>query len=134
VPVLVRRLPWVALLITVLTAAVLLFGPLWDDARGENPLDRPSGVAWELVLRLSLPTLMVAGALLVALALPRSLVLAAAGVLVFGVALMASPSPWGWWFLPALVLTATAVGLAFWQQRQEPATTRQPSVRPARRR
>ena len=133
-PVLVRSLPWAALLLTVLTAAVLLLGPLWDDARGENPLDRPSGVAWELVLRLSLPTLMVAGALLVALALPRSVGLAAAGLLVFGVALGAAPAPLVWWFLPALVLTAVAVGLAFWQQRQEPASTREPTVRTGRRR
>lgn len=133
-PVLVRRLPWVALTLALVTAAVLLFGPLWDDARDENPLDRPSGVAWDSVLQLSLPTLMVAGALLVALALPRSLGLAVVGVLIFGGALVAAPAPLPIWFLPALVVTAAAVLLAFWQQRDdEPRSRRSRAGRPARR-
>lgn len=132
-PALVRRLPWVALLLTVLTAAVLLFGPLWDDARDENPLDRPSGVAWEQVLQLSLPTVMVAGALLVALALPRSVVLAGGGVLVFAAALVAAPAPVPVWFLPALVVTVAAVALAFWQQRHEASTPREPTAAAGRR-
>lgn len=118
-PALARRLPWLALLLTVVTAAVLLFGPLWDDARDENPLDRPDGVAWEQVLQLALPTVMVAGALLVALALPRSLALAVVGVLVFGGAVLAAPAPLPLSFLPALVLSAAAVALAFWQHREE---------------
>lgn len=111
-PALVRRLPWVAVLLTVVTAAVLLLGPLWDDARDENPLDRPDGVAWDQVLQLALPTVMVAGALLVALALPRRLGLAVVGALVFGGAVVVAPAPLPLSFLPALVLTVAAVGLA----------------------
>lgn len=125
-PVLARRLPWVALLLSVVTAAILLFGPLWDDARDENPLDRPSGVAWDLVLQLALPTLMVAGALLVALALPRRPALAVAGVLLFTGALVAAPWPLPLWFLPALLVTAAAVALAL--------RPRSRQVSPARRR
>lgn len=133
-PVLVRRLPWVALLLTVVTAAILLFGPLWDDPRDENPLDRPSGVAWDLVLPLGLPTLMVAGALLVALALPRSLSLAAAGLLVFGGAVLVAPWPLPVWFLPALVTTAAAVVLTFWQRHaQSPPPRRTAAGRATRR-
>lgn len=133
-PVLVRRLSWVALTLTLLTAAALLFGPLWDDARDENPLDRPSGVAWDLVLQLSLPTLMVAGALLVSLALPRSPGLAVVGVLLFGGALVVAPAPLPIWFLPALVVTAAAVLLAFWQRHDdEPRPQRWAAGRTARR-
>lgn len=123
-----------ALALTVLTATLLLFGPLWDDPRGENPLERPRGVAWEQVLQLSLPTVMVAGALLVALALPHSVALAGAGVLVFTVALVVAPAPLPVWFLPALVVTAAAVALAFWQQRQEAPAPREPGVVAGRRR
>lgn len=132
-PVLLRRLPWAALALTVLTAAFLLFGPLWDDARDENPLDRPSGVAWEQVLQLSLPTVMVAGALLVALALPRRVGLAATGLVVFAAALVAAPAPLPVWFLPALVVTVAAAAVAFWQQRQESSAARQPGGTPDRR-
>ncbi|WP_131104846.1 hypothetical protein [Ornithinimicrobium sufpigmenti] len=132
-PVLLRRLPWVALALTVLTAAVLLFGPLWDDARDENPLDRPGGVAWEQVLQLSLPTVMVAGGLLVALALPRRVGLAAAGLVVFAVAFVAAPAPLPVWFLPALVLTVAAVAVAFWLRRQESSAAREPAVAAGRR-
>lgn len=123
-PVLLRRLPWVALLLTVLTAAVLLLGPLWDDPRGENPLDRPEGVDWDLVLGLGLPTVMVAGALLVALALPQRPLVATGGVLVFGAALLLAPASLRWWFVPALVVTAAAVGLAVRQLRTAPTTRR----------
>lgn len=108
---LVRRLPWVAVLVTLATAVLVLFGPLWDDARGENPLDRPSGVDWEALLRLGLPTVMVAAALLVALALPRRPVVAGLGVLIFGYAVVQAPAPLPLWFLPALVLTVVAFGL-----------------------
>lgn len=133
-PALVRRLPWAALLLTLLTAAVLLLGPLWDDARDENPLDRPSGVAWEQVLQLSLPTLMVAGALLVALALPHSMGPALAGLLVLAVAVAAAPAPLTLWFLPALATTAAAVALALRQRQQQAAAPSEPGVATRRRR
>lgn len=116
-PAVVHRLPWAALLLAVLTAAVLLFGPLWDDARGENPLDRPSGVAWDLLLRLALPTLVVLGVLVVALALPGSLLLAGLAVLFLGATLLLFPAPLSLWFLPALAVTAAAVASAFWDRR-----------------
>ena len=43
----------------VLLCAVVLFGPLWDTAAGENPLLRPPGPDYEAIVRLGLPTLAV---------------------------------------------------------------------------
>lgn len=105
------RLPWIAVLVTLGTAAVLLLGPLWDDARDENPLLRPSGPDWEAILRLGLPTLIVAASVVVALALPRRLLLGAAALLVALVAVVQAPGMLTVWFLPALVLTAVAWAL-----------------------
>ena len=110
------RLPWLAVLATLATAVVLLFGPLWDDAAGENPLLRPPGPDWEAILRLGLPTVMVLGSLVAALALPRRRLVAGLGVLLFGYAVLWAPQPFAvrepgsldvlLWFAPALALTA----------------------------
>lgn len=119
--VLPRRLPWVAVLATLATAVLLLFGPLWDDAAGENPLQRPPGPDWDVLLRLGLPTVVVAASLVVALALPRNLLVAVLGLLLFGYAVLWAPAPLAarepgsldvlLWFLPALALTAAGLGL-----------------------
>ncbi|WP_151523374.1 hypothetical protein [Serinicoccus kebangsaanensis] len=55
-----RRLAISLLVIVVAVSAVLLFGPLWDSAEGENPLTRPPEPDYGAVLRLALPTLLVA--------------------------------------------------------------------------
>lgn len=106
------RLPWVAVLVTLATAAVLLFGPLWDDARDENPLLRPPGPDWDAILTLGLPTVMVAAALGVALALPRHVLAGALGLVVLGYAVVRAPGTMTAWFLPALGITAVAWALA----------------------
>ena len=46
----------------LLASAFLLLGPWWDTAAGENPLTRPPGPDYAAVLRLSLPTLVLAAA------------------------------------------------------------------------
>lgn len=56
---------------TLAAAAVVLFGPLWDSAVGENPLERESGIDLWVVVGLGLPTVVVLGTLCVALALGR---------------------------------------------------------------
>lgn len=105
------RLPWIAVLVTLGTAAALLLGPLWDDARDENPLLRPSGPDWEAILRLGLPTIIVAASVLVALALPRHLLLGAAALVFLVYAVVQAPGVLTLWFLPALVLTGVAWAL-----------------------
>lgn len=108
-----------AVALTLLTAGVLLLGPLWDDPRGENPLERPSGVDWDAVLMLGLPTLMVAASLVVALALPRHRLVAGLAALAFGYAVLRAPDLLTVWFLPALVLTAAGFGLGVWDARAQ---------------
>lgn len=104
------RLPWVAVLVTLATAVVLLFGPLWTTSVGENPLDRPSFAkdpqSVEKVLRLALPTVMVLASCAVALAGRARPGLAVAALLLFGYAVWQAPAPLPLWFAPALLLTA----------------------------
>ena len=59
------------MLLTLATSVVLLLGPLWTTAEGENPLERPPGVDYDAVLRLGLPTIAVAVAVLLAFAVGR---------------------------------------------------------------
>lgn len=40
--------------------AALLFGPLWDTAAGDNPLLRPPGPDYGVIIRLGMPTLALA--------------------------------------------------------------------------
>lgn len=40
--------------------AGLLFGPLWDTAAGDNPLLRPPGPDYGVIVRLGMPTLALA--------------------------------------------------------------------------
>jgi hypothetical protein len=65
------RLPWIVVLLTLATSVVLLLGPLWTTAEGENPLERPPGVDYDAVLRLGLPTIAVAVAVVLAFAVGR---------------------------------------------------------------
>ncbi|WP_298886132.1 hypothetical protein [uncultured Serinicoccus sp.] len=55
-----RRRPLLLLAGVLLVSAVLLFGPWWETAAGDNPLTRPPGPDYATVLRLSLPTLVLA--------------------------------------------------------------------------
>ncbi|SOC54423.1 hypothetical protein [Ornithinimicrobium cerasi] len=100
------RLPWLAVLLTLATAVVLLLGPLWSTAEGENPLERPSGVDLDAVLLLGLPTVVVLASLAVALAGRRRLVIGALALLVLGYAVLRAPAPLPVWFLPSLLATA----------------------------
>lgn len=100
------RLPWVAVLVTLATAGVLLLGPLWTTAAGENPLERAPGVDYGAVLRLGLPTVMVLASAAVALAGARRWWLGGLALLVFGYAVLRAPDPLPAWFVPSLVLTA----------------------------
>ena len=83
-------LPWVAVLATVVTAGLLLLGPLWDTAEGENPLTRPDPALAD-VLRLALPTVLVALTVAVAMLLPRRRAAAGVVLLVLAVALTMVP-------------------------------------------
>lgn len=100
-----ERLAWIGALVTLATAAVLLFGPLWDSALGENPLDRPPDPDITAVLRLALPTVIVMAALAVALCAGRWRVAGAVALLLMGYAVWAAPAPLPLWFLPGLLLT-----------------------------
>jgi hypothetical protein len=104
------RLPWLAVLLTLATAVVLLFGPLWTTAEGENPLERPSGVDWDAVLRLGMPTVVVLASLGVALAGRRHRLIGGVALLVLGYAVLRAPSPLPVWFVPSLL--ATTAGYA----------------------
>lgn len=106
------RLPWIAALVSLGTAAILLFGPLWDDARDENPLLRAAGPDWEAILRLGLPTVIVAASMVLALALPRRILVGGLALLVLGYAVVRAPGTLSLWFVPALLLSAVAWGLA----------------------
>lgn len=104
------RLPWVAVLLTLATAVVLMLGPLWSSAEGENPLERPPGVDVDAVLLLGLPTVVVLASLAVALAGRERRVVGALALLVLGYAVLRAPAPLPVWFLPSLL--ATAAGYA----------------------
>lgn len=104
------RVPWLAALLTLATAVVLLFGPLWTTAEGENPLERPSGVDWEALLRLGMPTVVVLASLAVALAGRRRRLLGGVALLVLGYAVLRAPAPLPVWFVPGLL--ATTAGYA----------------------
>lgn len=106
------RVPWIAVLVALGTAAALLLGPLWDDARGENPLLRPPGPDWDAILRLGLPTVIVAACLVLALALPRHPLLAAGALLVLGYAVVRAPGAVSLWFVPTLLLAGAGWVLA----------------------
>lgn len=106
------RVPWLAVLVTLTTAALLLLGPLWDDARGENPLLRAPGPDWAAILRLGLPTVMVAASLVVALTLPERPLVAAVALLAFGFVVVQAPGTLSLWFLPALLLAVAGWVLA----------------------
>lgn len=129
------RLPWIAVLLTLATATVLLFGRLWDDAQGENPLARPTGPDWSAILALGLPTVMVAASTVVALALPRRMLLAGLAIALFGYAVLWAPGPFLerepgsldllLWFVPALALTVAGFVLALharWRHRRRGGT------------
>lgn len=100
-----ERLPWLAVLVALATAVVLLFGPLWSTAEGENPLERASGVDYGAVLRLGLPTVIVLASLGVALAGRPHRWFGALALLVLGYAVVVAPSPVGLSFAPAALLT-----------------------------
>ncbi|MGC5584772.1 hypothetical protein [Ornithinimicrobium sp. W1665] len=104
-------LPWTAVLVTVGTAGVLLLGPLWDTAEGENPLTRPDPAVAD-VLRLAVPTLVVALTVAVALLLPRRRVLAGVVLVALLALVLTAPTPLPLWFAPALVLTAAGYVVA----------------------
>ena len=104
-------LPWAAVLVTLATAGLLLLGPLWDTAEGENPLTRPDPALAD-VLRLALPTVLVALAVAVAMLLPRRRAAAGVVLLVLAVAVLLAPSPLPLWFAPALLLTAVGYAVS----------------------
>ncbi|WP_298749343.1 hypothetical protein [uncultured Serinicoccus sp.] len=66
-----RRRPLLLLAGMLLASALLLFGPWWETASGDNPLTRPPGPDYAVVLRLSLPTLVLAAAVLALLVTSR---------------------------------------------------------------
>lgn len=121
--VIVRRLPWIGVLLTLATAAVLLFGPLWDDARGENPMTRDTSPERniELALPLALPALLVALAVLAAVALPTRRVLAvlAAGVAVW--VAVTAPAPVMPVMLPGIAVVALGAVLGSLRSGARPA-------------
>lgn len=123
------KLPWIAVLVTLAAAVVLLFGPLWTTSVGENPLDRRGGVDYGLVLRLGLPTVMVLASLGAAIAGRRHRVIGAAALLVFGYAVWSAPLPLPGWFVPGLVLSVLGYGWLCWgaQASGRPMRTRQTS-------
>ena len=101
-----ERLAWIGALVTFVTAAVLLFGPLWDSAVGENPLDRDPDPDITAVLRLALPTVIVMASVAVALCAGRWRVAGAVALLLMGYAVWEAPEPLPLWFLPGLLVTA----------------------------
>ena len=118
------RLPWMAVLVALVTAAALLLGPLWDDARGENPLLRPPGPDWEAILRLGLPTVIVAACLALALMLPRRPLVGVGALVVLGYAVVQAPGVMTLWFVPTLLLAGAGWLVALLDRgrgRREPA-------------
>lgn len=104
-------LPWIAVLATVVTAGVLLLGPLWDSAEGENPMTRPDPELAD-VLRLALPTVVVALTVVVAMLLPRRRVAAGVALATLVVVVLLAPPPLPPWFAPALLLTAAGYAVS----------------------
>ncbi|HSP59748.1 MAG TPA: hypothetical protein VLO09_01685 [Ornithinimicrobium sp.] len=104
-------LPWTAVLGAVATAGLLLLGPLWDTAEGENPLTRPDPALAD-VLRLALPTVVVGLTVAVAMLLPRRRVAAGGVLLVLGAVVVLAPAPLPLWFAPALLLTAVGYAVS----------------------
>lgn len=100
------RLAWIGALITLGTAAVLLFGPLWDSAVGENPLDRDPDPDLTAILSLALPTVIVLGTVAVALCVGRWRIAGAVALVVTAVAVWQAPEPLPLWFAPGVLLTA----------------------------
>ena len=101
-----ERLAWAGVLVTLVTAALLLFGPLWDSAVGENPLERDPDPDVTAVLRLALPTVVTMSSLAVALCAGRWRVAGAVALLVMGFAVWRTPEPLPLWFLPGLLVSA----------------------------
>ena len=101
-----ERLAWVGALVTLVASAVLLFGPLWDSAVGENPLARDSGPDYTAVLRLALPTVITLASLAVALCAGSWRVIGGVALVVMGVAVWFVPGSLSLWFVPGLVVTA----------------------------
>ncbi|KUG54377.1 hypothetical protein AVL62_03945 [Serinicoccus chungangensis] len=66
-----RRRPLLLLSGVLLVSAVLLLGPWWETAAGDNPLTRPPGPDYAVVLRLSLPTLVLAATVVALLVTSR---------------------------------------------------------------
>ena len=106
-----ERLAWVGVLVTLVTSAVLLFGPLWDSAVGENPLARDPGPDYTAVLRLALPTVITLASLAVALCAGRWRVVGGVALVVMGVAVWFAPGSLSQWFVPGLVVTAIGYAL-----------------------
>ncbi len=109
---LLDRLAWVGALVTLAAAVVLLFGPLWTTAVGENPLERDPGIDVGAVLRLALPTVVVLAAFAVALCSGRWRVAGLVSLLVMGYAVWQAPAPLPVWFVPGLVLTAVGCAVS----------------------
>lgn len=113
-----ERLAWAGMLLTLVAAAVLLFGPLWDSAVGENPLKRPPDPDITAVLRLALPTVIVMAAVAVALCAGRWRVGGGVALLVMAYAVWAAPAPLPLWFLPGAVVTGLGYAVASWRSRR----------------
>lgn len=103
---------WIGALITLVTAAILLFGPLWDSALGENPLERDPDPDVTAVLRLALPTVIVMASITVAICAGRWRVVGAVALVVTGYAVWRAPEPLSWWFLPGLLVTAAGYAVS----------------------
>jgi ABC-type uncharacterized transport system permease subunit len=121
----VERLAWIGALVTLATAAILLLGPLWDSAVGENPLERDPDPDITAILRLAMPTVIVAAAVAVALCAGRWRVAGGAALVLMGIAVWLAPSPLPLWFLPGLVVTAAGYVVAL-GSRARPARTEEP--------
>ncbi len=108
---------WIGALVTFAAAAALLFGPLWDSALEENPLDRPPDPDVTAVLRLALPTVIVMAALAVALCAGRWRIAGAVALVLMGYAVWVAPAPLPLWFLPGLLLTLAGYAVSLRQDR-----------------
>ena len=109
---LLDRLAWVGALVTLAAAVVLLFGPLWTTAVGENPLERDPEIDVGAVLRLALPTVVVLASFAVALCSGRWRVAGLVSLLVMGYAVWQAPAPLPVWFVPGLLLTAVGYAVS----------------------
>lgn len=113
----VERLAWVGALISLATAAILLFGPLWDSAVGENPLERDPDPDLGAVLRLALPTVVVLASIAVALCAGRWRVAGAVALVIMGYAIWRAPDPLPVWFVPGLLVTALGYAVSLRHRR-----------------